>query len=332
MSRPAIDPFGELVRAPHAARFDVLGARVSARSNSEELLALTRAAFGALPAQRLLSRPPPLELDLVLGEGGGMRGEPPRPRLKSAGGVLIGAIDAGNFALVDPRRRRALVCVDRALLAWSQRVRYELIEFALYTLVPRVLDLVPLHAACVGFDGRGVLLTGEAGAGKSTASLVCGEAGFELLSEDAVFVDIPSLRAVGCANFLHVRTDAFGMLAASTRAVARQAPVVRRHSGVRKFELDLRCPPFRPARKPLEVVATIALSRRHARGKRLLEPMSSAQLATHLEREQPYARAQQGWRSFLRRMQSRPAFRLLRGAHPQDSAPVLRALLDEGLP
>jgi len=127
VSRPAIDPFGELVRAPHAARFDVLGARVSARSNSEALLALTREAFGALPAQRLLSRPPSLELDLVLGEGGGMRGEPPRPRLKSAGGVLIGAIDAGNFALVDPRRRRALVCVDRALLAWSQRVRYELI-------------------------------------------------------------------------------------------------------------------------------------------------------------------------------------------------------------
>jgi len=331
MNRPAADPFGELVRAPFSARFDVLGARVSARSNSDRLLGLAREAFGALPMQRLVARPPTLELELILGEGARVRGIPPRPRMKSAGGLLIGAIDADNFALVDPRGRRALVCVDRALLAWPQRVRYELIEFALYTLVPRVLDLVPLHAACVGFDGRGVLLTGEGGAGKSTASLVCGEAGFDLLSEDAVFVDTPSLRAVGCANFLHVRTDAFNMLTAPTQALARRAPVIRRHSGVHKFELDLRRPPFRPARKPLEVVATIALSRRHARGTQLLEPMSRAQLTTHLDREQPYARAQHGWRSFRRRLQSLPAFRLLRGAHPHDSASALRSLLEEGL-
>jgi hypothetical protein len=197
--------------------------------------------------------------------------------------------------------------------------------------VPRVLGLVPLHAACVGVDGRGVLLTGEAGAGKSTASLVCGEAGLELLSEDAVFVDTRSLRAVGCANFLHVRTDALPMLAGATRALACRSPVIRRHSGVHKFELDLRRPPFQPARSPLELVATVALSRRQARGGRLLEPMSRAQLATHMEREQPYARTQRGWHGFRQRMQSLPAFRLLRGAQPNDSAAAIRHLLEDGL-
>ena len=330
MRQRASDPFGERERSRYTARFDVLGARVLARSNSEQLLELTRDAFGALPAQRLALRPPLVELLLQLGEGAGRRAAPDRPRLKSMDGLLFGAMDAGNFALIDPRERRALVCVDQALLAWPRRVRYELIEFALYTLVPRVLNLIPLHAACVGFHGRGILLTGEAGAGKSTASLACGEDGFELLSEDAVFVDTPSLRAVGCANFLHVRTDAYGMLAGATRALARQAPVIRRHSGVRKFELDLRLPPFRPARGPLELVATVALSKRNARGERLLEPLSKPQLATHLEREQPYARAQPGWRSFRQRMQSLPAFRLLRGADPRDSATALRRLLEDG--
>jgi hypothetical protein len=332
MKRPAANPFGERRRTPVAVRFDVLGAKVSTRSNSRELLALAHEAFGALPPQRLVQRTPALELELQLAEGGPLRGPPPRPRLKSVGGLLLGAMDAGNFALIDPPGRRALVCVDRALLAWPQRIRYELIEFALYTLVPRVLGLVPLHAACVGLAGRGVLLTGEAGAGKSTASLVCGEAGFELLSEDAVFVDTPTMRAVGCANFLHVRTDAFDTLAGPTRALARAAPVIRRHSGVNKFQLDLRCPPFTPPSRPLELVAAIALSRRRARGEHLLEPMSRVQLATHLEREQPYARAQRGWRRFQQRMQAMPSFRLLRGAHPRDAAAAIRRLLEEGRP
>ena len=316
---------------PFETRLDVLGARVTARSNSRALLALLEQAFGGLPALRLAAPAPRLELELRLGDGGTPPRAPPRTRLKYAGGLLCGLMDADNFTLVSPGERRALVCVDRAMLAWPHRVRYELIEFALYTLVPRVLGLVPLHAACVGLDGRGVLLTGAAGSGKSTASLSCGEAGFELLSEDAVFVETPSLRAVGCANFLHVRTDALALLERGTRALAQRAPVIRRHSGVRKFELDLRRPPFQPPRRPLELVAAIALSTRRARGARLLEPMTRAQLTAHLEREQPYARAQRGWRAFRRRMQALPAFRLLRGAHPRAAALALRRLLEGGI-
>jgi hypothetical protein len=330
VSRPARDPFGELARTPFTARLEVLGGRVMARSNSARLLALLDQAFGALPAQRLVTPAPRLDLVLMLGEGGRSRGAPPRARLKSVGGLLVGAMDADNFALIDPGERRALVCVDRATLAWSHRVRHELLEFALYTLVPRVLGLVPLHAACVGLAGRGVLLTGTAGSGKSTASLACGEAGFELLSEDAVFVHTPSLRAVGCANFLHVRTDAFDRLEPRMRSVARRAPVIRRHSGVHKFQIDLRQPPFEPPRVPLELVATVALSPRQARNGQLLEPLSRAQIVAHLEREQPYARAQRGWRGFSRRIRALPAFRLLRGAHPRASAQALRRLLEDG--
>jgi serine kinase of HPr protein (carbohydrate metabolism regulator) len=51
--------------------------------------------------------------------------------------------------------------------------RYELIEFAVFTLAQRVQGLVPLHAACVGRAGRGLLLMGGSGAGKSTLALHC---------------------------------------------------------------------------------------------------------------------------------------------------------------
>jgi hypothetical protein len=57
------------------------------------------------------------------------------------------------------------------MLRFPYHARYELIEFAVFTLAARAQGLVPLHAACVGEEGRGLLLMGESGAGKSTASL-----------------------------------------------------------------------------------------------------------------------------------------------------------------
>ena len=36
---------------------------------------------------------------------------------------------------------------------------------AVFTLAARVQQLVPLHAACVGLKGRGVLIMGASGAG-----------------------------------------------------------------------------------------------------------------------------------------------------------------------
>lgn len=44
------------------------------------------------------------------------------------------------------------------------------------------------HAAAVGLDGRGVLLVGEGGAGKSTTALACAAAGMDYLADDYVAV------------------------------------------------------------------------------------------------------------------------------------------------
>ncbi len=47
----------------------------------------------------------------------------------------------------------------------------------------------PMHAALVARDGRGVLLAGQSGTGKSTISGACIEAGFEFLGDDVISVD-----------------------------------------------------------------------------------------------------------------------------------------------
>ena len=64
-----------------------------------------------------------------------------------------------------------------------------------------------LHAGLVADRGRGVLIGGAAGAGKSTTTLACALAGFDVLGDDAVGTEIASDRCVGHACYSTVRFD-----------------------------------------------------------------------------------------------------------------------------
>ena len=75
-------------------------------------------------------------------------------------GFLGSATDASTIAVLFPAERTALVFVSREMLRFPYHIRYELIEFAVFTLASRAQRLVPLHAACVGLDGRGDLAHG----------------------------------------------------------------------------------------------------------------------------------------------------------------------------
>lgn len=59
-----------------------------------------------------------------------------------------------------------------------------------------------LHAAVVGVGGRGVMLVGEGGSGKSTTALACLQAGFDYLGDDYVAVTFdgptPTAHSVYC--------------------------------------------------------------------------------------------------------------------------------------
>jgi hypothetical protein len=53
-------------------------------------------------------------------------------------------------------------------------------------------SLQPVHAGSVGRRGRGVLVAGNSGAGKTTTTLACLEAGFQYAGDDYVIVDVES--------------------------------------------------------------------------------------------------------------------------------------------
>ena len=155
--------------------------------------------------------------------------------------MLGGATGSSNFVVVSPQELGALVVVSPQMARFHYHTRYELIEFAVFTLAARSLGLVSLHAACVGRAGRGILLMGPSGSGKSTVTLQCLSQGFDFLSEDSVFVAPGTLLATGIANFLHVRSDAATLARADASSrrdsqIAGYPPPQRRS----KFEVDLR--------------------------------------------------------------------------------------------
>jgi hypothetical protein len=331
LTAPPPDPFGERRRGVLRTRLQLLGGQFEFETDSARLLRLVRLAYARLPAHRFSTAVPQFHVRLMLTPPAPdvLRGaEPPPVRALAAGGILCGAMDGSGFVTLAVRERSALIVIPHHLLRHSYHARYELLEFAVYVLAARVLRLVPLHAACVGRGGEGILLLGPSGSGKSTLVLQCLYEGLDFLAEDSVLVRPRGLLATGVANFLHVRPDALRFLDGAARAaLLRSGAIIRRRSGVRKLEIDLRCPAYRLAPSPLRIRAVLFLSARRARSDRLLVPLRRSAVLKRLATSQRYAAHQPGWSAFSDRVSTLPAYELRRGAHPHESVEVLRALL-----
>jgi hypothetical protein len=326
------DPFRELPPRMIREPLQLLGGRFRFETNSRELLRLVDSAYAGLPRHRLPGVVPRLRVGLLLSPPGqprpNRRLEPPALNLFSAAGFLGGTTHSSDVVAVAPREKAALVVVSPKMLRSPYHTRCELIDFAVLTLAARAQGLVSLHAACVGRGGHGILLMGSSGAGKSTVALQCLLQGLDFLSEDAVFVAPDTLRATGIANFLHVRADSLRWVERpGDAAPIRDSPVIRRRSGVKKFELDLRHGGYRLAPSPLRIGAVVFLSAQKSHDGPLLRPLSKSTLLAKLANAQAYAANQPGWTTFAERLSDLGGFELRRGRHPLEAVGVLQSLL-----
>jgi len=324
------DPFGERSKMEARKRLQLLGARFQFESNSAKLLRLVDSAYAGLPQHRLSAMAPSLRVRLLLRspQQSRIRNEPPALSMLSGGGFLGGATDTSNFVILSPSQRTALVVISPEMLKFPYHTRYEYLEFAVFTLASRSQGLVSLNAACVGRAGRGVLLMGPSGSGKSTVTWLCLLHGFDMLSEDSVFVAPNTMRATGVANFLHIRSESLRWLERGRdAAIIRRSPVIRRRSGVKKFEVDLRRGDYRLARSPLKIAAVVFLSPQSAGAGPLLRPLSKTSLLAKLTDAQAYAVNQPHWGAFSKGLQKLNAFELSRGRHPIEAVETLSALL-----
>ncbi|MDP9010225.1 MAG: serine kinase [Pseudomonadota bacterium] len=330
------DPFAERTAFLTRGAISLLGGKFIFQSNSEELLALVDAAYAGLPDHLFSSASKTFRINLLLTpkpvpnpiRRAARRVDPPPISMLQGAGFLGSATPSSTFVVLHPENRAGLVSASPEMLRFPYHVRYELIEFAVFTLACRAQGLVPLHGACVGLDGRGVLLMGPSGSGKSTVALQCLLEGLDFVSEDSVFVAPNSMRATGTPNFLHVREDSLHWVEQlRIRSMIRKSPVIRRRSGVEKFEVDLRRKEFRLAKTPLRIIGVVFLSPRLAGTGPLLRPLSAGNTLARLKEEQAYGASLPQWATFNKKLLRLGGFEVFRGPHPSASVEALRSLL-----
>lgn len=334
LAAPPPDPFGEHRRAAWRQRLQLLGGQFAFETNSSRLLRIVRRAYARLPAHKFSGVGPRFRVRLVLAPGlvSPAVGEPPVVQPLVGGGILCGAMGGASFVALTPQQRSGVIVVARNMLRYPYHIRYELLEFAVYVLAARVQRLVPLHAACLGQGGQGVLLMGPSGSGKSTLVLHGLLSGLDFLAEDSVLLKPQGLLATGVANFVHLRADSLRFLASADRsALVRKSSLIRRRSGVAKLEIDLRRPRYRLAPAPLRIRAVVFVSSRSARHGALLVPLTTRVVLKRLAASQRYAAQQPGWSAFRERVARLRGYELRRGAHPREAVEALRELL-AGMP
>jgi energy-coupling factor transporter ATP-binding protein EcfA2 len=331
LAAPPPDPFGERRPVRWTDHRQLLGGEFAFETDSACLRRIVHSAYGQLPPQRFAGRAPRFRIRLLRNAArrAVRRAAPGVVRPMAAHGILGGAVDGASVVTLTPQQRSGLILVAGDLLRHAYHVRYELLEFAVYVLAARAQRLLPLHAACLGHRGAGVLLIGASGAGKSTLVLQALLDGLELLAEDSVLVRPQGLLATGVPSYVHVRLDGLRFLQRAERARLRRGTArIRRRSGVAKLEIDVRRRALPLASAPLPIRAVVFLSRQQARGESLLRSLPAARLLTRLAAAQRYAAQQPGWQAFCARIARLPGYELRRGSHPQRAVEALRTLLE----
>ena len=197
------DPLLYRAHLPYAGRYYPYGFPVDVAGNAREVLDAAHESFGAYAPR--YDRPP-LRVHVMVAEGSA--GLPPAPVLRGQRNLLTWVSDPENFAVVDWRQRFGYSCVTRATLADRVFFRWHFLDALIYMLL-ELNYIVSLHAACVAWDGAGVLLFGESGVGKSTLTYACARRGWTYISDDAASVVGDGGRTViGEPHHLRFRADA----------------------------------------------------------------------------------------------------------------------------
>lgn len=112
-------------------------------------------------------------------------GERPPALFPRAQGHLYSAVHSSdNFCISDFQRGFAYGWFSPAMVCDPGYFRYHFLEAVTYVTL-NALHLTPIHAACIGLCGAGLVLCGQSGAGKTSLAFACARRGWEFVCDDA---------------------------------------------------------------------------------------------------------------------------------------------------
>ncbi len=174
------DPLLQAVPLPLSASFYPLGFPLELATNSQTVLEAAASHWAAFPPS---FSTPPIRLRVAVAADG-PSGIPAPPAYRGQAHLLLILSDQANFAVCDYTRSFAYCALTPGALVDPGWFRYYYLEAVAGAMLAQ-LYLVPLHAACVARDGRGVLLCGDSGAGKSSLAFACATRGWTYIADDA---------------------------------------------------------------------------------------------------------------------------------------------------
>lgn len=190
----------------HGAVIPVLGIRVTFESNDPLVIEIVDEAFSAWQnvehSPRLISDiSARFRIHVETGEetDSGKHAEV-RVRSPDLPRTLLGS--ARSMGIADASRREALLYTTSGLVRDRHHFRHNVLEVLTLGVLTR-LDRVPLGAACISKGDTALLLAGSAGSGRSTLAYAAAKAGFGILADDRVSIQLePRLRVWGTPGWI----------------------------------------------------------------------------------------------------------------------------------
>jgi hypothetical protein len=188
--------------------FYPLGFPLEIATNDEAVFEAASASWGHLSATR---NAPVIRLDVCVTDGEDAVC-PPTPVVRLHGHLLTVVADADNQGVVELKSGVAHLWLSRSALQNTSYIRYHFIEAVVLVMISTSF-VTPLHAACVGKYGQGMLLCGDSGAGKSTLAYACARAGWTYTSDDSTYLirDTSPPHVVGSSRQIRFRPTAVSL-------------------------------------------------------------------------------------------------------------------------
>jgi hypothetical protein len=199
------DPIGCDFNFSLKAVFYPLGFAVEISTNAPQVLAAAQENWKSF---HKVSCAPPVQVRIAVMDGQATHCPPP-PTCRGQRNLVMFVASPYDFAVCDLATGFASCWLSRNTVENSAYLRYHFLDSTVLLLI-EALYLTPIHAACVAFQGCGLLLCGDSGVGKSSLSFACARRGWTFVSDDATFLVRGGKQRIVVGNpyHLHLRESA----------------------------------------------------------------------------------------------------------------------------
>ena len=174
------DPLWVTTPLLHRAEFYPLGFAVSVASNDRLVIEAAAQSWSGF-VRRFEGSAVEIRCLVTPAETGDIL--PSEPVFRAQRNLFLVVADTRNFACCDLGNGFASAWLSDTTVSDAPYFRYHFLEGMAYSLIG-TQHVAAVHAACVSLEGKGVLLAGDSGAGKSSLAYACARRGWTYTSDD----------------------------------------------------------------------------------------------------------------------------------------------------